>query len=140
VEENFLVNFVARKKEIKMLIYRYENEQGYGPFSFDRFTKNLTEEEEEMLELLNNHIDFSIHPVPNIFRYKGGVDKYNFGCESIEQLDIWFNDDLKFYFEICGFELKVYDCRDEYCVKDVNQVGFIMDYAKNVTKKVLCIV
>jgi hypothetical protein len=119
-----------------MLIYRYENEQGYGPFTFGR-GKVFTDEENELSDMITENVDFSIHPIPNYFSYKGGIDKYNFGCESIEQLDIWFNDDIKFYFDICGFELKVYDCPDEYCVKDLNQIGFIMDYAKNVTKRVL---
>jgi hypothetical protein len=122
-----------------MIIYRYENESGYGPFTFENYVSELTKEQNELLDMINENVDFSIHPTPRLSLYMdfGGFNRFFFGCESKEEISLWFNDDIRFMLNICGFELKVYDCPDEYCVRDQNQIGFIMDEAEDITDDVL---
>lgn len=112
-----------------MLVYRYENEAGHGPFTFDNY-KKTTEDEDELQDILNDKVDFIIHPTPRLSLYSGPMEDYFFGCDSIEQLNVWFDEEIRYYLNLCGFELKVYDCPDEFCVVDNNQVGFLMEEAE----------
>lgn len=116
-----------------MLIYRYEDKNGYGPFTFGRGIISLTEFHIYLRALMVEYIDLSIHPEPRFMMYKGGIDKYNFGCASIEEINHWFNDEIQSVFPDCGFKLKVYDCPDEYCVREENQIGFIKSEADDIT-------
>lgn len=122
-----------------MIIYRYEHMSGYGPFTFEDHISEITEEQQELLDMINENINFSIHPTPKINLYIGfgGFDSFFFGCESEEEICLWFNDDIRLMLNICGFKLKVYDCPDEYCVKEQNQIGFIMEEAEDITDDVL---
>lgn len=107
-----------------MIIYRYER-NGNGPFRF----APVTDDEYELDYFLCSSLRREDHPVPNKNLYEGDFDEYYFGCSSIEELHHWFNDNVRFMFERCGFELKVYDCPDKYCVVEKNQIGFIKSKA-----------
>jgi hypothetical protein len=122
-----------------MIIYRYEHENGFGPFTFENYLTELTDEQQELIEMIGNNLDFSIHPTPKrkLYMEFGGFQRFFFGCESKEEILLWFSDDIRYMFNICGFELKAYDCPDEYCVRDQNQIGFIKELAKDITDCVL---
>lgn len=113
-----------------MLIYRYENENGYGPYSFDRYKDNLTYEEEQLNEILVDKLDFNLHPMPDLDLYSGVFDDYFFGCKSINQLNVWFDKEIRYWLNLCGFKLKIYDCPDEFCIVEESQIGFLIEKAE----------
>ena len=117
-----------------MIIYRYER-NGCGPFTFE----SETMDDDYLISLIGDNLDWNNHPCPQWQKYKGKDSSvYFFGCESIEELESWFTKKIiDILLNICGFELKVYDCPDEYCVRDQNQIGFIMDEAEDITDCVL---
>lgn len=113
-----------------MLIFRYENEKGYGPFTFSNFS-GVTDEQQNMLSSLLKSINYDIHPTPNHRLYEGigRFEDFRFGCDSIETLEMWFNK-VEERLKRCGFSIKVYDCPDEFCVVDKNQIGFLIEEAE----------
>jgi hypothetical protein len=112
-----------------MLIYRYENKRGIGPFTLDA----ITDEEHELGDVLFGSLNDTLHPEPNESLYVWGLRKYHFGCASIEEINHWFNEEVKECLKYAGFKLKIYDCPDEYCVREKNQIGFLKCEAEDIT-------
>jgi len=112
-----------------MLIYRYENKKGKGPFT----NAPKTDEEYELDNVLYSCLNMTLHPEPNWNLYPEDSERYNFGCASREEIDHWFNEEVKECLEDAGFRLKIYDCPDEYCVREENQIGFLKCEAEDIT-------
>jgi hypothetical protein len=114
-----------------MLIYRYENKKGKGPFTHDLDT----DEDMALCNILYSSINPTLHPTPNhnLYTLGEGVSEYHFGCASREEIDHWFNEEVKKCLEDAGFRLKIYDCPDEYCVREENQIGFLKCEAEDIT-------
>lgn len=116
-----------------MLIYRYENKDGRGPFTFSR----KTESEIRLYYAVYKKIRYDTHPGPDWEKYTEKAEDYFFGCSSLEQLEFWFDDYVQKHLIDAGFKIKVYGCPDEYCVEDKNQIGFIMNKAEDITEYIL---
>ena len=115
-----------------MIIYRLEGDSGYGAINH-----NLTLNDKDSIEY-NNILYQNDHIFP--FEYAGNFDNFEmlvhyFGCSSMEQLNLWFSDDVIEKLKPFGVSLVMYEIDEKYVTKTDVQVMFEMRYATKLNEE-----
>lgn len=111
-----------------MIIYRVENSEGWGPFSSEISDKLFG----EILRKWAEHTNSLPTPEEDLKEEDKKILYKNFtffkhGCESLDQLKMWFGDFLPKLEEL-GFKISTYEVQEEFILRGQYQILF--DYRK----------